>query len=194
MIDPQKLLSTLSYMQPLDGIENSLLSNKFGKYPPVHKWNPPFSGDIAIVIKENGDWYHEDIKFTRQPLIKLFSSILKKEGEEYFLVTPVEKWKITVEDAPLLVVDLELVENTVDDHLQTVIFKTSTDDFFPLDSFHPLQFGKKNNNAAVKPYVLMRDNLEALIHRNVFYQLANMAQSVDGDFGVWSDGCFFKLQ
>jgi hypothetical protein len=181
-------------MSSLNEIESSLLSDSSGNYPPVQKWNPPFSGEIEITIRANGDWYHEGIKFTRQALVKLFSSILKKEGDNYFLVTPVEKWKISVEDAPLLVIEMDIMENSIDVHQQIIRFKTATGDVVPLNSFHPLLVVTKNNSTESRPYVLIRDGLEALINRNVFYRLANMAENIDGAFGVWSAGIFFKLQ
>jgi hypothetical protein len=189
-----KLPGFMSYMDQLDKIEILLSSKTAENLPPIHKWNPPFSGSIEITIKENGDWYHEGVKFTRQSLVKLFSSILKREGDEYFLVTPVEKWKINVEGAPLLVTDMDVIENPADGRWQIIKFQTSTDDIFPLNELHSLQLSTKNNGVYFRPYVLVRNNLEALIHRNVFYRLADIAQNIDGAFGVWSEGTFFKLQ
>jgi uncharacterized protein len=180
-------------MQSLDEIGDSLLSFSQEAYPPVHSWNPPFSGNIDITIKSNGDWYHEGVKFTRLPLVKLFSSILKKEGDNYFLVTPVEKWKITVEDAPLHIVKMDISKNSIPDQQQVIVFKTITDDIFTLDQLHPLQlFNKKN--AELRPYVVARNNLEALVHRNIFYRLADMAVLHEGRIGIWSSGEFFPLE
>lgn len=181
-------------MRSLDEIGNSLPSLNPEGYPPVQTWNPPLSGTIDITIKANGDWLHEGAKFTRQRLVKLFSSILKKEGEDYFLVTPVEKWQVTVEDAPLLIVDMEVIQNLSAQQLQVINFRTTTDDIFPLDHHHPLQVLSKKPNAERRPYVMARYNLEALVHRNVFYRLVDMSVMHEGGCGVWSNGNFFTLE
>ena len=158
------------------------------------QWNPPLSGTIDITIKANGDWYHEGVKFTRMPLAKLFSSILKKEGDDYFLLSPVEKWKISVEDVPFLVVDMEIIENPTDTRKHRIQFKTTTDDVFFLDADHPLRLLKQRHGEDVRPYVLVRDNLEAILHRNIFYRLAEMAEMHEGKQGVWSSDLFFPLE
>ncbi len=180
-------------MALLEEIENSLLKVGPGGVAPIEKWNPPLSGNIDIIIKANGDWYHEGIKFLRKPLVKLFSSILKKEDNDYYLVTPVEKWKITVEEFPLLVIDMDIHENHNDETQQLIQFKTATDDIFNLSHNHPLEVSR-NSNGALRPSVRVRSNLHALIHRNVFYHLADIAKNVDGVFGIWSDGVFLKLE
>ncbi len=154
--------------------------------PPVQKWNPPLSGDMDMRIDSAGQWWHEGETIERQPLVRLFASILKREGEEYFLVTPVEKWRIQVEDAPLLVVDYLIKEVSAQ---QQILLATSTGDQFPLDAEHPLRM------AGEKPYVRVRDNLDALIHRNVFYPLVNLAieQSGEGVPALKSAGESFAL-
>ena len=181
-------------MQSLDQISNALLSMDARQYPPVHTWNPPYTGNLDIVIKSNGDWYHDGVKFTRQSLVKLFSSILKKEGDDYFLVTPVEKWKITVEDAPLLIVDMEIIKNSLSDEEQVIRFTTTTDDIVFLGPTHPLRIFGEGKNIELRPYVLVRNNLDALVHRNVFYQMANLSVIHEGRGGVWSGGKFFALE
>lgn len=159
---------------------------------PVGQWNPPLSGDMDLCIKANGEWYHEGRLITRQPLVKLFSSILKKEGPDYFLVSPVEKWRITVEDTPFLVVGAELdAQNTLGQ--QAIRFKTITDDVFFLDDEHPLRMVQKDKDAW-QPYVVVRQGMDALIHRNVFYTLAEIAVQHNEVTGVWSCGSFFPLQ
>ena len=178
-------------MESLNKIKNSLAFASGNNIPPIDKWNPLLSGNIDIVIKTNGDWYHDGIKFTRQPLIKLFSSILKKEDNDYYLVTPIEKWRITVECAPLIVAQMEATDTN--DANQKIQFKTSTDDIFYLNDDHPLQISY-DSFGEIKPLVRVRSNLDALIHRNIFYQLADMAKNVNGAWGVWSDGVFFKLE
>lgn len=160
----------------------------------MDKWNPPFSGTIDICIKANGDWYHEGVKFTRQPLAKLFASILKKEGNNYFLVTPTEKWKITVEDKPLLVIESDVEESSAVNPHQKIRFRTSTDDVFYLDDKHPIRMEKSDFNDDIRPYIPVRNNLDALINRNIFYRLAELAVDNKGTFGLWSCGHFFKLE
>lgn len=181
-------------MQALDNIGKTLLSMDVKQYPPVYNWNPPYSGILDITIMANGDWYHEGIKFTRQSLVKLFSSILKKEGDDYFLVTPVEKWKITVEDAPLLIVDMGVMKNPQFIEGQVLSFTTTTDDIFSLDQAHPLRILKGGKNIELRPYVLARNNLDALVHRNVFYRMAELSVIHNGRTGVWSSGEFFAME
>jgi len=157
---------------------------------PVESWNPPLSGDMDLCIKANGEWYHEGSLIARPSLVKLFASILKKEDGDYFLVSPVEKWKIQVEDAPLLVTSLEIeFEGKIAE--QKIWFATATEDRFLVDRHHPLILREKNNIA--RPYVRVRHNLEALIARNVFYELVDRSVNYEGIDGVWSDGAFFSL-
>lgn len=157
---------------------------------PVEQWNPPLSGDMDLCIKANGEWYHEGSLMTRQSLVKLFASILKKENEDYFLVSPVEKWKIQVEDAPLLVTALE-IESAGETAAQKIWLTTATEDRFLLGREHPLQMIQKHN--LLRPYVRVRHQLDALIGRSIFYELAAKAVSHQGLNGVWSDGIFFSL-
>lgn len=158
---------------------------------PVEQWNPPLSGDMDLCIKANGEWYHEGRLMTRKSLVKLFSSVLKKENDDYFLVSPVEKWKIQVEDAPLLVTSLEIeFEGKVSE--QKIWFTTATEDRFLLDGDHPLVLREKNNMA--RPYVRVRHHLDALIIRSVFYNLVDKAIHREGVDGVWSNGIFFSLE
>ncbi|MGQ9425288.1 DUF1285 domain-containing protein [Gilvimarinus sp. F26214L] len=138
--------------------------------PPVHKWNPPLSGDIDIRIARDGRWFHEGEEIKRFELVKLFSTILKREGDEYFLVTPVEKWRITVDDAPLVVVDFSRRGSGAD---QSLIFKTWTEDLVEADQEHPLWVEEHDGEPV--PYVMVRNNLPALIGRNVYYHLVELA-------------------
>jgi len=155
----------------------------------VRSWNPSFSGDIDIVIRANGDWYHEGAKFTRQPLIDLFASLLKKEGDDYYLVTPAEKWRIRVDACPLLVIDCEM---TGEKKTHCVTMRTSTGDVFALDAGHPLRM-LEDSNGHERPVVSVRDRLDALVARNVYYTLADKAVEYLGRCGIWSSGQFFAL-
>ena len=140
------------------------------KIPPVEKWDPPLSGDMDMMIDRDGRWFHEGGEIKRQPLVKLFSSILKKEGEDYFLVTPVEKWRIRVSLAPLMVV---AIESKIIDEQQVLVFTTSVDDQILLDDQHPIRLVNSPDFDETIPLVRVRHNLEAAIHRNQFYELVN---------------------
>ncbi|MCW8193474.1 DUF1285 domain-containing protein [Proteobacteria bacterium 005FR1] len=147
------------------------------KLPPVEKWNPPLSGDIDIRIARDGRWYHEGSEIQRQKLVRLFSTILKREGDDYFLVTPVEKWRIQVEDAPFVVVDFSRQGRGAD---QKFVFKTGTDDIVVADQEHPLwvetrKVGEDGATEESVPYIIVRKNLPALISRNVYYHLIEVA-------------------
>ncbi len=146
--------------------------------PPVHLWNPPLSGDIDIVIDREGRWIHEGVEIKRAPLVKLFASILRMEQSEYFLVTPEEKWRITVEVAPLYVIS---ASHDIREGQQAVVLTTSTGDVVVVDEAHPLWVEQAENSDQPLPLVLVRDNLTALIGRNVFYDLVDRALHASGD-------------
>jgi hypothetical protein len=160
--------------------------------PPVHLWTPDYSGEIDIRIARDGTWFHEGGEIRREGLVRLFSSILKREGDDYFLVTPVEKWGITVEDAPFVATDMEVTGEGRDLRLT---FTTQVGDRVTAGPDHPLRLGCTFE--APCPYVEVRAGLEALIDRKTFYRLIDqgVAEEHKGTswFGVWSDGQFFPL-
>ena len=158
--------------------------------PPVDSWNPPFCGDLDMRIARDGTWYYMGSPINRFELVKLFSSILKKEGESYFLVTPVEKVGITVEDAPFVAVDFERSGEGKD---QLLTFETQVGDTVPAGPDHPIRVVTDTETNEPTPYVLARSNLEALIDRKSYYRLAEIGTDQDGFFGVWSGGQFFAL-
>ncbi|HTN30243.1 MAG TPA: DUF1285 domain-containing protein [Pseudomonas sp.] len=162
--------------------------------PPVHLWNPPFCGDIDMRIARDGTWFYLGTPIGRKPMVKLFSSVLRKDGEDYFLVTPVEKVGIRVDDAPFVAVTLE-VEG--DGERQRLRFFTQVDDEVVAGPDHALRVEQDPVSGEPSPYLHVRTNLEALIHRNVFYQLVELAveREVDGQpwLGVWSEGVFFPI-
>jgi uncharacterized protein len=162
--------------------------------PPVHLWNPPFCGDIDMRIARDGTWFYLGTPIGRAPLVKLFSSILKREGDSYFLVTPVEKVGIRVDDAPLLAIDFE-VEGTGE--AQAITFSTKTEDIATLGPAHPLRVERDPSTGEPSPYVLIRANLWALIDRKSFYRLVELGthHTLDGTrwFGLWSSGQFFPV-
>lgn len=162
--------------------------------PPIHLWNPPFCGNLDMRIARDGTWFYQGSPIGRAPLVKLFSSILKREGDAYFLVTPVEKVGITVDDAPLLVSD---IDRTGDGPGQTITCTTKTEDSFALGPDHPLRVERDDTTGEPSPYALVRANLWALIDRKSFYRLVDLGRhhAHDGQmwFGVWSSGQFFPV-
>jgi hypothetical protein len=162
--------------------------------PPVDQWNPPFCGDIDMRIARDGTWFYLGTPIGRAPLVKLFSSILKREGEAYFLVTPVEKVGITVDDAPLHAIDFD---RTGDGQGQVLTFLTRTDDRVTLGPDHPLRVDRDPATGEPSPYVLIRRNLWARIDRKSFYRLVDLGCHHDHGghnwFGLWSSGQFFPV-
>lgn len=165
------------------------------KKPPVHLWNPPFCGQIDMRIARNGSWHYMGSPISRPAMVKLFASILRREVDDsYVLVTPVEKCGIRVDDAPFVAVEATVAGEGAD---RLIAFRTNVDDIVPLDADHPLRISVHPETGEPSPYVLVRDRLEALIARPVYYQLVEMAEerSVDGKamLGVESAGQFFVL-
>ena len=162
--------------------------------PPVHLWDPPFCGDLDIRIARDGTWFYLGTPIGRMPMVRLFSSILKREGDRYFLVTPVEKVGITVDDAPFVAVDFT-AEGAGRD--QQLTFVTQVGDAATAGPAHPIRVVRDPATGAPSPYVLVRRNLEALIDRKSFYRLVDLGveHEVDGvrQFGVWSSGAFFPF-
>lgn len=162
--------------------------------PPVNNWHPELSGDIDLVVDRQGQWHHEGVRFEREALAKLFASILRKDGDEYFVLTPVEKWRIQVEDVPFLITGMELHDPGPQ---QRIELSTSLGDRFCVDADHPLWVTTDPLSGEPSPYVRVRDRLDGLLSRSVFYRLAELLQSqtVDGSerMGVHSSGQFFVL-
>lgn len=162
--------------------------------PPVHLWNPDFCGDIDMRIARDGTWYYLGTPIGRKPMVKLFSTIIRRDGDDYFLITPVEKVGIKVDDAPFVAVTLE-VEGQGE--AQVLRFSTNVEEQVVANDEHPLRVVIDPLTQEPAPYLLVRHNLEALIHRNVFYQLVELAQTrqIDGQnwLGVWSCGVFFPI-
>ncbi|MDH0748095.1 DUF1285 domain-containing protein [Pseudomonas sp. GD03842] len=179
------------------GKANDLLAQvpKTGKgLPPVHLWHPPFCGDIDMRIARDGTWFYLGSPIGRKPMVRLFSTVLRREGDDYFLVTPVEKVGITVDDAPFVAVLLEVAG---EGESRVLRFTTNVDDVVEASAERPLRVRIDPQTQEPAPYVLVRADLEALIHRNVFYQLVDLAvmREIDGQrwLGVWSHGEFFKI-
>jgi len=158
--------------------------------PPVHLWNPPFCGDLDIRIARNGMWYYLGTPIGRPELVRLFSTILRKDGDAYFLVTPVEKVGITVEDAPFVAVDFEV---TGQGAAQQLVFSTNVGDQAQAGPNHPIRVARDPDSGEPAPYILIRANLEALIDRKSFYRLVDLGCHHEGWFGLWSGGQFFPM-
>lgn len=162
--------------------------------PPVHLWNPPFCGDIDMRIARDGSWFYMGTPIGRKPMVRLFSTILRRDGDAYFLVTPVEKVGIRVDDAPFVAVGFE-VEG--EGEAQQLRFRTNVEDQVVAGAEHPLRVELDAQTGEPAPYVHVRANLEALIHRNVFYQLVELAVPREREgqvwLGVWSGGEFFPI-
>lgn len=173
-----------------DGIAASVNAAKTKGLPPVHLWNPPFCGDLDIHIAKDGSWTYLGSPINRFELVKLFSSILKKEDGKYYLVTPVEKVGITVEDAPFVAVDFDATGKGT---AQTLCFTTQVGDEAVAGPGHPIHIVIDPESEEPAPYILIRANLEARIDRKSFYRLVDIAEHSDGWFGVWSGGQFFPL-
>ncbi len=161
-----------------------------GGLPPVHLWNPDFCGDLDMRIARDGTWFYLGTPIGRPELVRLFSTILRKDGDDYFLVTPVEKVGITVDDVPFVAVDFK-VEGSGED--QTLTFETNVGDFATAGPDHPIRVERNAKTGEPSPYVLIRANLEALIDRKSFYRLVDIGTHHDGWFGIWSGGEFFPI-
>uniref|UniRef100_UPI0035E42485 DUF1285 domain-containing protein n=1 Tax=Amphritea atlantica TaxID=355243 RepID=UPI0035E42485 len=158
--------------------------------PPVHLWTPEFSGDLDMQITRDGRWIHEGGEIKRAAMVKLFSSILWREGERYFLVTPIEKVGIQVEDVPFFFTALEVHDGEAG---QELVFTSSTDDVVIASAGHPLRIEIDPDTNEPSPYLMVRYGMEGRLNRNVFYQLADLAEERDGVFGVESCGQWFRI-
>ncbi|ABC29555.1 uncharacterized protein conserved in bacteria [Hahella chejuensis KCTC 2396] len=165
------------------------------KRPPVETWNPTVEVSVDIRIQRDGKWFYQGNPIERMALVKLFASVLKKEGRDYFLVTPVEKAKIEVEDAPFVITAMERYQN--DAGQPCIILTTNLDESALVSEKHPIRVQIDPITEEPSPYVGMRSGMEALIGRNVFYQLADLAEErvIGGEsvYGVESVGVFFRL-
>jgi hypothetical protein len=162
--------------------------------PPVHLWNPPFCGDLDMRIAADGTWFYLKTPIGRAALVKLFASVLKREGDKYFLVTPVEKCGIVVDDAPFLAVELRIDK---DEDGQALHFRTNVDDWVACGPGHALRFEPQSGSGGLKPYVHVRRDLWARVTRALFYDLVELGEErdVDGErmFGLVSAGEFFAM-
>jgi hypothetical protein len=162
--------------------------------PPVERWNPPFCGDIDMRIAADGTWFYMKTPIGRPALVKLFASVLKREGDSYFLVTPVEKCGITVDDAPFLAVELNIEDGAEGRALH---FRTNVDDWVSCGPQHALRFEPEAGTGGLKPYLHVRRDLWAKVTRTLFFDLVEIGEERDVEgramFGVMSMGTFFPM-
>lgn len=163
--------------------------------PPVERWNPPFCGDIDMEIRSDGTWFYMGTPIGRQPLVRLFSTVLRKDDDgKTYLVTPVEKVGIRVQDAPFVAVEMAVAGRRED---QVLTFRTNVGDVVEAGPAHPLRFEIHGENSELKPYLHVRGNLEALVSRPVMYDLVELGEhrEIDGVsmFAVRSGGGLFPM-
>jgi uncharacterized protein len=180
----------------LEGIAGALsgLGGPAKGLPPVERWNPPFCGDLDMRIAADGTWFYLKTPIGRPALVKLFASVLKREGDKYFLVTPVEKCGIQVDDAPFTAVELDVRESSAGRALN---FRTNVDDWVACGPQHALRFEPETKTGGLKPYLHVRRQLWAKVTRALFFDLVELGEEreVDGKtmFGVSSNGMFFAM-
>ena len=186
-----KIMTTQKIVNPsAESIASSARAAQKGGLPPVHLWNPPHCGHIDMRIARDGTWFYLGTPIGRAELVRLFSTILRKDGDDYVLVTPVEKVGITVDDAPFVAVDF----NKRGDGLA---FETNVGDRMIAGPEHPIRVERDPDTGEPSPYVLVRANLEALIDRKSFYRLVDLGERAEHEgeqwFGVRSQGVFFPI-
>jgi hypothetical protein len=163
--------------------------------PPVHLWNPAHCGDIDIVIRKSGLWVHEGAPIGREAMVRLFSTILRRDPDGFHLVTPVEKMKITVEDAPFVAVRVDQVRDEAD--RPVLRFLTNVGDEVDAGPDNPIRVETDPDTGEPRPYVHVRRGLEALIARPVFYELVELAEERDLADGttvcIESGGAWFPV-
>lgn len=171
-------------------------AGSFGRGPaPVDKWEPAFCGDLDMEIRADGTWFYMGTPIGREALVRLFATVLRRDADgRFYLVTPVEKVSIRVEDAPFVGVEL-FVEG--EGEAQRLTVRTNVGDVVTAGTDHPLEFARDAENDGLIPYILVRGRLQARLARPLLYQLVECGavHEVDGvrQFGVWSDGAFFAM-
>jgi uncharacterized protein len=162
---------------------------------PVESWNPPYCGDIGLEIRADGTWFYQGTPINRMPLVHMFARVLRKDADgQIYLVTPAEKVLVRVADAPFLGVELG-VEGV--GTAQVIGVRTNLDTWVSVGHDHPLRFVTQTPTGGLKPYVLVRGRLEALLTRALFMELVALAEGLSDDpqqLGVWSRGTWWPLR
>lgn len=174
------------------GLEALLAAAGAGSGPrPVETWDPPYCGDIGIAIKNDGTWTYRGSPIGRIGLVKLFASILRKDEDgRTYLVTPVEKVDCHVADAPFLAVEMAVSGGGEE---RTLTFRSNVDDVVSVNRKHPMRFVEQAGSGGLKPYILVRGRLEALVTRAVYADLMMLVEERGGSLGIWSGGVFWPL-
>ena len=175
---------------PLEKLARAVADEKL---PPVDAWQPTVQKDMGLRISRDGAWHYLGSPIARPSLVRLLSRVMKREGEDFFLVSPVEKLRIAVEDAPFLAVELEC---SGESQSQRLIFRTNVDDVVIAGKAHPIWVNEDPLSGEPAPYIEVRNGLWALINRSVYYELAERvipSPNSPGQLGVFSEGCFFEL-
>ncbi len=157
--------------------------------PPVALWDPDVEKTIDLEVMADGTWHYMGTPILRRRLIRLFASVLRREGEDYFLVTPVEKCRIQVRDVPFQVV---LMDVEGQGPAQNLVVTTDMGETVNIDAQHPLRMIHTDDESI--PYVMIRDGMEGRMNRNVYYQLADLVTHSGGEMGIWSGDQFFSLE
>jgi hypothetical protein len=177
----------------LDSITGAL-AKASRNLPPVELWDPPFCGNLDMRIAADGTWYYLKTPIGRPALVKLFASVLKREGDDYFLVTPVEKCGVQVEDAPFIAVELQVTQS---DAGQVLRFRTNIDEWIVCGGGHELRFDPQPGTGGLKPYLHVRRGLWAKVTRPLFFDLVALGEEREiagaAMFGVASMGVFFAM-
>ncbi len=179
----------------IQGLEALLRAKDGAKPAPVEQWDPPYCGDIGMAIKADGTWLYQGSPIGRIALVKLFARVLRRDADgRYFLVTPAEKVDVIVEDAPFTAVELQV---DGEEAAQTLTFRTNVEDVVVCGAQAPLRFEMEVGSGGLKPYVLVRGRLEALVSRALTYDLVELAvprsKAEPDRLGVWSGGQWFEL-
>lgn len=180
-------------MRDLTKFENAAKTGR--KLPPVHLWNPAYTGDLDMRIASDGSWFYQGTPILRERMVRLFSTILRKDEDgRTYMVTPEEKYGIVVDDAHFTIVEMHVEGEGAN---QSLVMRTNLDEQITVDDAHPLRFVPTDNEGGIKPYVRVRGNLEALVNRAIYYDLTEIGvvETHEGAqwFGVWSAGQFWPM-
>ena len=178
----------------IQGLSELISAQSEGRRPPVEQWNPPYCGNIGLAIRADGTWHYQNSPIQRAALVRLFASVLRRDADgRHYIVTPVEMFDVAVEDAPFLAVEMQVDGAGTE---QQLTFRTNVDDIICCGPDHPIRFVEEVGSGGLKPYILVRGRLEALVSRAVYYDLIELALPSDSnaeDLHLWSGGKRFSV-